>query len=149
MNAWPYVRVGLIAASFLGSAFAAEHQYVDFGYGLSEIAAAVFMFGIVGMLFVVGIQAFNPRSDAKWAYPSWTLNPFRLGQPLQLFHFSGYFVLAAGVGALLRSLFVDAMPLAEPILFTFWGAGMLVGVWCCTRVFKKKMALKQEHPTSA
>jgi hypothetical protein len=149
MNGWPYVRVGLTAASFLGGAFAAEPQHIDFGYGLPEIAAAVFMFGIVGMLFVVGIQAFNPRSDAEWAYPNWALNPFRLGQPLQFFHFGGYFMLAAGVGALLRSLFVDAMPVAEPVLFTFCGAGVLVGVWCCTRVFKKKMVLKQEHLTSA
>ena len=75
--------------------------------------------------------------------------PFRPGQPLQFFHFGGYFMLAAGVGALLRSLFVSAMPLAEPVLITFWGAGMLVGVWCCTRVFKKKMVLKPEHLTSA
>ncbi len=139
MSAWPYIRGGLTAASLLGGAFGTERQHVDFGYGLPEVAAAVFVFGIVGMLFVVGIQAFNPRSDAKWAYPNWALNPFKLGQPLQFFHFGGYFVLAAGVGALLRSFFVDAIPVAEPVVFTFWGAGILVGVWCCTHVFKRKM----------
>jgi hypothetical protein len=139
MNAWSYVRGGLIAASFLGGAFGADRRYVEFGYGVPEIAVAVFVFGIVGMLLVVGIQAFNPRSDAEWAYPKWTLNPFRPGQPLQFFHFVGYFFLAAGVGALLRSLFIHATPVSEPVVFTFWGAGILAGVWCCIRVFKKKM----------
>jgi len=140
MNAWPFIRGGLVAASFLGGALGTDRRYVDFGYGLLEMAAAVFVFGIVGMLFVVGIQAFNPRSDVEWSYPSWTSNPFKLGQPLQFFHLCGYFFLAAGVGALLRAFFVHATLLVEPVAFASWGAGILAGVWCCTRAFRRKMA---------
>lgn len=139
MNAWPYVRGGPVVVSFLGGILGTDRRHVDFGYGLPEIAAAVFVFGIVSMLFVVGIQAFNPRSDPEWFYPGWALNPFKLGQPLQFFHVGGYFIFAAGVGALLRSLFVPDMSLAEPVVFTFWGAGTLAGVWCCARIFRKKM----------
>jgi hypothetical protein len=138
MHAWPYVRGGLVVASFLGGVFGTDQRQLDFGYGLPEITA-VFAFGIVSMLFVVGIQAFNSRSDPEWRYPGWALSPFNLGQPLQFFHLGGYFIFAAGVGALLRSLFVPDMPLAEATVFTFWGAGTLTGVWCCTRIFRKKM----------
>jgi hypothetical protein len=146
MNMWPYVRGGFVAVSFLGGVLGTDRRYVDFGYGLYEIAITVFVFGIVGMLLVIGIQAVNPRSDPKWFYPGWALNPFKLGQPLQFFHFGGYFIMAAGVGALLRSLFVHDTPLAEPVVFTFWGAGILVGVWCCTRVFRKKMVRNSAPP---
>jgi len=140
MNAWFYIRVGLVLVSFLGGAFGTSRGAVNFGYGLPEIAAASFAFGVVGMLFVIGVQAFNPWSDAAWAYPQWTQNPFKPGQPLQFFHLGGYFFLAAGVGALLRAFFVQIAPLAEPVMFAFWGSGILVGVWCCCRLFKKKMA---------
>lgn len=140
MNVWLYVRSGLVVTSFLLCAFGASRRDVDFSYGLLEIAAAAFAFGVVGALFLVGIQAFNPRSDAEWAYPRWTLSPFELGQPLQFVHFCGYLLLAGGVGSLIRAVFVQATPLAEPVAFAFWGAGILVGVWCCCRLFKKKMA---------
>jgi hypothetical protein len=120
-NVWPYVRGGLVAVSLLGGILGTDRRDVDFGYGLHEIAAAVFVFGVVGMLLVIGIQAFNSRSDPEWSYPAWALNPYKLGQPMQFFHFGGYFILAAGVGALLRSLFVRDTPLAEPVAFTFWG----------------------------
>jgi hypothetical protein len=138
MSAWSYVRGATVTASFLGGLFGTARS-VDFGMPLSYIAAAVFAFGVVGMLFVIGIQAFNPRSDAIWSYPGWVLNPFTMRQPLQFFHFGGYSFLAAGIGALLRSVFVRGTPLVEPIVFAFWGAGILVGVWCCTRVFRRKM----------
>jgi hypothetical protein len=127
-----------VAASFLGGLFGTGRS-IDFGMPLPYLAAAVFGFGVIGMLFIIGIQAFNSRSDAVWSYPKWALNPFSMRQPLQLFHFGGYFILAAGIGALLRSLFTSGVPLAEPIVFTFWGVGTLAGVWCCTRAFKHKM----------
>ena len=138
MNAWSYVRATLVAAGFLGGLFGTGRS-VDFGMPMAYIAAAAFVFGIVGMLFVIGIQAMNSRSATVWSYPRWALNPFSMRQPLQFFHFAGYFVLAAGVGALLRSVFVGRTLIAEPVAFAFWGAGILAGVWCCTRAFRRKM----------
>ena len=127
-----------MAVSLLGGLFGTSRS-VDFGVPLPYFAAAAFAFGVVGMLFIIGIQAFNPRSDAIWSHPRWELNPFTMRQPLQFFHFGGYFFLAAGVGALLRSVFVSGTPLAEPVAFTFWGAGILAGVWTCTWAFRRKM----------
>src|SRR5262245_26024000 len=142
MNPWLYVRGGLVVVSFLDGAIAASRLDIALDQDFHEIAAAVFVFGIVAMLLIVGVQALASRSDAEWTYPSWRLNPFKLGQPLQFFHLGGYFFLAEGAGVLLRSLFVEAMPLGEPVVLTACGIGMLTGVWCCTRLFKRKMAPK-------
>ncbi len=138
MSGWPYVRRAAVAASFLGGLFGAGRS-VEIGMPAPYIAAAVFAVGLIGMLFVIGIQAFNSRSDTVWSYPRWGLNPFSLGQPLQFFHFGGYFILASGIGALLRSLLFSGVPYAEPIVLACGGVGTLAGVWCCTRVFKHKM----------
>lgn len=137
-NRWLYIRSGLVAASFAGGVFG-EGSLKDFGYPRPQLAVALFAFGVVGMLFVIGIQAFNPRSAATWAFPQWRLNPFTMRQPLQLFHFCGYFFLAAGMGALLRALVLGTVAGDEPIVFASWGAGIIAGVWCCSRVFSRKM----------
>jgi hypothetical protein len=60
-------------------------------------------------------------------------------EPLQLFHLGGFVFLAAGVGALLRASLTSRVLTVEPIIFTFGGFGILAGVWCCTRVFRRKM----------
>jgi hypothetical protein len=138
MRDWTYVRGAIVAASFLGGV-SGTPRAIEVGFSLLQVAAAVFSFGVVGMLFVIGIQAFNSRSDAVWSYPSWSLTPFSLRQPLQLFHLGGYFMLAAGFGGLLRSAVTHDSPLVEPIVLAFWGAGMLTGIWCCTRLFSHKL----------
>ena len=142
MNAWPYVRGALVGVFFLGGLFG-QSRPIDFPYAWPYIAGAVFAFGVVGMLFVVGIQAANPRSDLAWTYPRWARNPFTMRQPLQFFHLGGYAFMAAGTGALLRALFVPTTSVDEPLVITFWGAGMLAGVWCCVRVFRRKMELSR------
>ena len=137
-NRWVYVRGGLVAASFVGEIFS-EGRVVNFGYPWPQLTTALFVFGVVGMLFVVGVQTFNPRSASTWAFPQWRLNPLTMRQPLQLFHLCGYFFLAAGTGALLRALVLGTPAGDEPIAFASWGAGIIAGVWCCSRVFPRKM----------
>jgi hypothetical protein len=138
MNAWRHFRVCVIAVFFAGGLFGGSRG-MNTGYPLAYLAGAVFLFGVIGMLFVIGIQAVNPRSDAVWERPNWISNPFKGGQPLQFFYFGGYFILAGGIGGLLRSAFVSGTPIVEPVVLTCWGAGMLLGVWVCTQVFRFKM----------
>ncbi len=142
MNVWFYLRGATVVASFAGGLFG-KGRPVDFGFPLLYLAAAFFGFSAVGMLFVIGIRALNSHSDAVWKYPAWMLNPFRLGQPLQFFHWGGYLFLAAGVGALIRTTITGDTRLTEPVVFTACGAGALFGVWCCTRIFRKKMECTQ------
>ena len=137
-NRWVYVRGGLVAASFAGGVFG-EGSLKSFGYPWPQLAVALFAFGVVGMVFVIGIQAFNPRSASTWTLPQWRLNPFTMRQPLQFFHFGGYFFLANGIGSLLKALVLGTAAGDEPIAFASWGAGIIAGVWCCSRVFPRKM----------
>jgi hypothetical protein len=55
-----------------------------------------FLLLILALLFVVGIQFFNPRSASAWRHPSWKINPFLLSEPLQPFHLLGFIFLARG-----------------------------------------------------
>ena len=71
----------------------------------APILAVIFLFGIFGMLFVIGIQAANSLSSKAWRFPSWKINPFLIREPLQFFHFGGHYFLALGVGVLLRDAF--------------------------------------------
>lgn len=135
---WLYVRGGLVATSFLGGLLG-DNRIVSFGYTWPQLVGGLFAFGVIGMLFVIGIQAFNPRSASTWAYPQWGLNPFSMRQPLQLFHLCGYFFVAAGVGALIRAQILGIAPGDEPLVYASWGAGIVAGVWCCSRAFRRKM----------
>jgi hypothetical protein len=60
-------------------------------------------------------------------------------EPLQYFHFAGYVLLAAGIGAMLRSLAISRASLDGAITLIFFGSGILVGIWCCTRALRRKM----------
>jgi hypothetical protein len=82
MNTWFLVRLFLIGVALLQGAL--SNQALAPPEGVSAtLVLAIFVFGFVGMLFIVGIQRFNPRSAAVWRYPAWTVNPFLLREPLQ------------------------------------------------------------------
>jgi hypothetical protein len=139
MKSWLILRVILIFAALLqgmlmdGVAPPPEDSSLP-------ILGVIFIFGIVGMLFVVGIQAFNPLSASVWRYPSWHINPFLLKEPLQFFHFGGYYFLALGGGILIRHL-ATSHPLGPDSFFLLsLASGILAGVWACTVVFRRKMA---------
>ncbi len=144
-NLWLYVRGALIAAGFVGAFFSADRTDY-FGLSLSQLTLGAFAFGALAMLLLIGLQAFNPRSDPVWTYPRWTAYPFSSRQPLQFFHMGGYFVLASGAGGLLHSMFGGRALPPEPVGLASWGAGILIGVWCCTRVFKRKMERPELTP---
>ncbi len=36
----------------------------------------IFVASLLGLFFIIGIQAFNPYSSKLWVVPSWEINPF-------------------------------------------------------------------------
>ena len=136
---WWYVRVAIVGAAVLGGLFG-QGRDLQTGYTLLQLATATFAFGVVAMLFIIGLQAFNPRSAAEWAFPSWSASPFTMKQPLQLFHLAGYFFLGSGLGGMLHVAFDRTLSVVEPTVFASTGAGVLFGVWLCCRAFHRKMA---------
>ena len=107
----------------------------SFPWGL---AAILFSFSIVALIFVVGIQFVNPRSAAQWRYPSWKLNPFRTKEPLQFFHLAGFLFVAAGLGAIGNAL-VEGSRIYDGALFVVLGLGTVAGVYICTVLYGRKM----------
>lgn len=106
--------------------------------GIFAIAGVLLM--PVMLLAIIGLQALNPWSDDLWTRPTHRSNPFRLGNPLLLFHFAAYFAAASGLGVLVSSLWHGLYAAAYGALGILGAASVLVGVRLCMRVFKHKMA---------
>ena len=138
MNIWRYIRIAAVVAFFIGGLLG-DHRKVDPGYSLGFIAIFLFSGMALGMLFVIGIQAFNPRSAPTWRYPRWGYSPFGMREPLLFFHFGGCLFLASGIGGLLRFAVDRSTPLFDTVMIASGGAGILAGVWLCTLIFHRKM----------
>ncbi len=135
---WFFGRLVVLVVCFLGGLLGDQRQ--EFQQPLTlNLVAYLFFFTTFGMLFVIGLQRWNPRSAAVWRYPSWSSNPFTSREPLQFFWFGGSFLLASGMGAMVRDLLSKPAPLFESGMLVTFGTGTLVGVWLCTVVFRGKM----------
>ena len=100
----------------------------------------VFAFGIVAMLFVIGIQAVNPLSAKVWLKPAWLANPFSLRQPCQSFHLVAWYFMASGLGAFVARVLSHRPVNADvPVLFAF-GLGFRVGLFLVEFAFRWKFA---------
>lgn len=143
MNIWMAVRVALAAFALLLTAFYSPAQ--PEGHETPWFFVVfTFFFGIIAMLFVVGMQRLNPWTAKEWRYPSWTLNPFQLREPLLFFHFGAYFMLASGIGLLINQV-THGLPITGTSLIQLvFGAGILAGVKVCTLVYKDKMVLAND-----
>ena len=138
MKTWAIVRIALVATGVIQGALSDRVAAPADGVSI-PLLFVVLGFGIFAMLFLVGVQRLNPRNAPAWRYPSWSLSPFSLRAPLQFFHLCGYFFLASGLGGALGQV-VHGQPLGLATLFLpAFGAGLLVGVYLCTAVFRSKM----------
>lgn len=140
MKNWTWVRVVLVLAGVFGAGTFLPGPTSPFAGGSLMLLVQLFLFGVIGMLFVVGIQAVNPRSDATWQRPAWNLNPFNLKQPLQLFHLAAFHFIAAGIAAVVLAQVRRIVGL-EPFVPLAIGGGCLTGVWLCVLIFRRKFTL--------
>ncbi len=144
MNNWLIVRLAIVALSLLDGVVS-DHLVQPFEGAPAFLLLIVFGFGVVGMLIVVGIQRINPSSSSIWRYPSWSINPFLLREPLQFFHLGGFFFIALGTGSVLRSLYSEQSLNIALLFLPVLGVGILVGVYTCTLVFHSKMMKVQAN----
>jgi hypothetical protein len=96
-----------------------------------------FVFGVIAMVAVVGLQAINSRSAAVWTKPDWRVNPFSLKQPLQFFHMAGFYCIVAGFSAIVLTQIRHVTGL-EPLFPAALGAGILIGIRCCVALYQRK-----------
>ena len=138
MKAWLYVRSALVALSFFQGAFLDMSLPDPVDVSVRSLSM-IFGFGILGMVFVIGVQRFNPRSAPTWRYPSWHINPVLLGEPLQFFHLGSFVMFSVVAGSVLRAVVQGQVLQLSLLLPLVLGAGTLVGVYVCTFVFRSKM----------
>jgi len=91
------------------------------------------------MVFVLGLQVFNPRSAKEWFHPSWQINPFNFHQPLQFFHLGAYVCLASGLVVVAR-LAISQIPFyVEALVPVAMAVGVLLGIRLVALVFRAKI----------
>jgi len=139
---WLIVRFSIIGLSVFQGGLSSEVTAPSEGVS-PALLATVFGLSAIGMLLVIGIQRINPRSSREWRYPSWSINPFLLREPLQFFHLSGFYLIAVGVGSALRLLALGQSPQLSVLFFPACGAGVLAGVHLCTLAYRGKMVCAQ------
>lgn len=137
---WVYVRLIFIVAGIVSHFVAYSNDAQEAAPMMWQFVPVVFIFGIVGLQFIIGIQAFNPMSAKVWFRPAWRYNPFSVKQPLQFFHFGGWFMLSGSLPYIPsalegneESMFLAAMPAS-------FGLGMLFGVRLSVLIYRRKFA---------
>jgi len=137
---WAGIRTALVVASFVQGIVLTPHVGSEFNQPVEwEMVAFLFFGSIAALLFVVGLQAANPRSAPEWRYPSWSVNPFSMSEPLQFFHLCGFVFIATGLGTAIRCAY-EKRPITDALVFLVIGAGTVAGVYVCALVFRRKMA---------
>lgn len=100
---------------------------------------ALAAYGLLAVPLAVGLQRLNPRAPAAWRYPSWSMNPLTMREPLQFFHAAGFVFIGIGAGIALRQLH-DLHAIALTCLpMIAVGAGLLGGVYASTVLYRQKM----------
>ena len=135
---WLFVRLTIIALTVVLALFSPAYEFQETPDIAWVSVLVVFIFAVVGIQFVIGIQVFNSVLPKKWIRPGWRSNPFDLKQPLQFFHFAGWFMLAsslsylpAGFGGTHESVVMVAMPAS-------CGFGILTGIKLSFLVYRQK-----------
>jgi hypothetical protein len=138
MRKWLIIKIGLIIAG-IGMAV---YQGALTSHTKPQITLNVLiipvLFGVFGLQFVIGIQAFNKQSDEKWFKPSWVCNPLNFAQPLCFFHFGGWFMLLSTLPTVLFTYFQSAEFLYDSLMPFFLGVGILGGVKVSEQIFRFK-----------
>jgi hypothetical protein len=101
-------------------------------------APIVLVFGVVAVLFVIGIQAANPWSAKVWSRPSWSENPFSMRQPCQFFHFGAWHTMAWPVAGALTETVLRRPLHPEYVVIAAFGVGLRIGVSLVEIVFRPK-----------
>ncbi|NRA80453.1 MAG: hypothetical protein HRU18_19805 [Pseudoalteromonas sp.] len=119
MNKWKFLRIALITCVAVSSLFTSLEPKANPAINLSALGV-IFVFTILALLFVVGMQVVNPLSAKVWHMPDWNHNPFSFKDPIQFFHLAAYIMLVQGAVVLFRGLF-SILRKHSPARYRGWG----------------------------
>jgi hypothetical protein len=137
MNKSKFFRIALITCVAVLSLFTPLEPKANPAINLSALGV-IFVFTILALLFVVGMQVVNPLSAKVWHKPDWNRNPFNLKDPIQFFHLAAYIMFAQGAVVLSRLLFSNIPFYLESLVPLVIGAGVLIGIKLAMHLFKVK-----------
>ncbi len=135
---WLYVRLLFIAAGVVPQLFVSSNAAQEAPPLTWQFVLVAFIFGIVGLQLLIGLQAFNPMSAKVWLRPAWKHNPFSLKQPLQFFHFGGWFMLAGSLPYLPAALEGSEEGMFLASIPASFGLGTLFGVRLSVLIYRRK-----------
>jgi hypothetical protein len=131
---WLYARIALLFVFFTASFV----NGITLGFAPPTMPPLSALIGLP-LCFVfpalsLGFQLRRFRKNNLWSAPDWRENPFRRSEPLQFYHFGGYFFIAVGVGtaigAAMSGHFMSVWPalcLVSGMTLSF-GLGILLAV---------------------
>ena len=137
---WLYVRLAIIAIGVVSQFFASSNENQEAPEVIWTFVPVGFIFGVVGLQFIIGLQAFNPMSAKNWLRPSWQHNPFNFKQPLQFFHFGGWFMLASSLPYLPEVIEGNQESMFLAATLASFGLGMLLGVRLSVLIYRRKFS---------
>ena len=138
MNGWTVLRLLVVVLAGVQGARDPAGWMPAQGVGAGLLLGLV-GYGLAAVPIVASLQRFNRRALGPWRYPSWSINPLTMREPLQFFHAAGFVFLGIGAGIALGEL-IGRHPLTLACAPTIAiGLGLLGGVYASTLVFRSKM----------
>lgn len=138
LNKWLILKIVLILIGVCLAIYkGALTSYSNPPSTVNSIFELVFM-EIIGFQFLIGMQAFNKKSDELWFKPSWLCNPFNASQPLCFFHFGGWFILLSTFPTVLFTYFQSPIYIYDALTPFLLGIGILPSVKVSEFLFRFK-----------
>ncbi|MBL7048560.1 MAG: hypothetical protein ISR96_03395 [Nitrospira sp.] len=138
MNKWIYIKGAIIIIVMLITLWTGPiKEHADPPINVSALVIAV-IFGILGLQFILMIQALNKKSAPTWHRSAWEGNPFSMKQPVHFFHFASWIFIISSTISALQTWFKYPKFILDSLMPLCLGIGILLGVHLSTIVFKHK-----------
>ncbi len=138
MTKWTLVRfaiifAGVVLAVWQGPTTNHAKPPID-----CEALILAFVFGVLGLQFILALQAVNKKSSVVWSTPSWKENPFSLKQPIQFFYLAGWFFVVPPFVTVVLTWLNKPEYILDSLMPFFFGIGILCGVQLSKIIYKRK-----------
>lgn len=136
---WTFIRIALLVIAAVFAPFTLSRVNGDFSHPSILFFLGMTGFGIFSVIFSIGIQYKNPRMNESWIKPSFSDNPFKNKQPLQVFNISAELFMALGIGGVFWGMFSQPVTYVWEIPLAL-GIGIWIGVRMCISLYKDKIS---------
>ena len=142
MNGWTVLRLVVVGLGGIAGARDPAGFVPAQGVG-APLLLGLLAYGLLAVPLVVALQRFNRRSVSVWRFPSWSINPLTMREPLQFFHAAGFVFVGIAAGIALRE-FIERHGVGLDCAPTMAvGLGLLGGVYASTMIFRSRMEARQ------